>query len=74
MPLWSKRITVEETEIPRRASMSSQSDVVVRPLRLSRTEPATSIAPEYKSIFSVSVVLPASGWEIIANVRRRAAW
>jgi hypothetical protein len=29
------------------------------------------MAPAYSSNFSVSVVLPASGWEMIANVRRR---
>ena len=28
-------------------------------------------APENSSSFSVSVVLPASGWEMMANVRRR---
>ena len=41
------------------------------------TEPAIWIAPPNSSSFSVSVVLPASGWEMIANVRRRAvsvAW
>ena len=30
------------------------------------------MAPAYSSSFSVSVVLPASGWEMIANVRRRS--
>jgi hypothetical protein len=35
------------------------------------TEPAIWIAPEKSSSFSVSVVLPASGWEMIAKVRRR---
>src|SRR4051812_50050084 len=30
------------------------------------------MAPPNSSSFSVSVVLPASGWEMIANVRRRA--
>src|SRR5688572_19380674 len=29
------------------------------------------IAPAYSSSFSVSVVLPASGWEMMAKVRRR---
>jgi hypothetical protein len=37
-----------------------------------RTAPASSIAPAYRSSFSVSVVLPASGCEMMANVRRRA--
>ena len=39
---------------------------------LARTSPASWIAPPNKSIFSVSVVLPASGCEMIAKVRRRA--
>ena len=34
------------------------------------TMPACWMAPPYKSSFSVSVVLPASGCEMIANVRR----
>ena len=37
------------------------------------TEPAIWIAPPNRSSFSVSVVLPASGCETIAKVRRRAA-
>ena len=36
------------------------------------TLPAIWIAPANSNSFSVSVVLPASGWEMIANVRRRA--
>jgi hypothetical protein len=35
------------------------------------TLPAIWIAPENSSSFSVSVVLPASGWEMMAKVRRR---
>jgi hypothetical protein len=38
----------------------------------SATAPASSMAPAYSSSFSVSVVLPASGCEMIANVRRRS--
>ena len=38
---------------------------------LARTSPASWIAPPNKSIFSVSVVLQASGCEMIAKVRRR---
>ena len=34
------------------------------------TEPARLIAPPYSRNFSVSVVLPASGWEMMAKVRR----
>jgi hypothetical protein len=36
-----------------------------------RTSPATWIAPPNHNSFSVSVVLPASGWEMMAKVRRR---
>src|SRR5207245_5034613 len=35
------------------------------------TAPARWMAPPWRSSFSVSVVFPASGWEMIANVRRR---
>ena len=35
-----------------------------------QTEPAIWIAPENSSSFSVNVVLPASGWLMMANVRR----
>jgi hypothetical protein len=39
---------------------------------LARTWPASWIAPPNSSSFSVSVVLPASGCEMMAKVRRRA--
>ena len=56
--------------MPRSCSSAIQSDVAcLRALR-PRTAPASSIAPAYSSSFSVSVVLPASGCEMIANVRR----
>ena len=42
--------------------------MALRPL----TVPAIWIAPPNSSSFSVSVVLPASGWEMIAKVRRRS--
>src|SRR5205814_7232454 len=38
------------------------------------TEPAIWIAPENNKSFSVSVVLPASGCEMMAKVRRRRTW
>jgi len=41
------------------------------PLR-PRTIPAVRINPEYRRSFSVSVVFPASGWLMMANVRRLA--
>ena len=40
---------------------------------LALTSPARWIAPPVSSSFSVKVVLPASGCEIIAKVRRRRA-
>src|SRR6476659_7778641 len=60
-------------EIPRRCSISIQSDVT--PLRpaLPCTAPAESIAEACRASASVRVDLPASGWLITANVRRRAA-
>jgi len=42
------------------------------PLLRALTVPAAWIAPPNNNSFSVKVVLPASGWEMIANVRRRA--
>jgi hypothetical protein len=41
------------------------------PPRAASTSPANWIAPPNSSNISVSVVLPASGCEMIANVRRR---
>src|SRR5579883_305980 len=60
------------TEMPRARSISIQSERVWRRLALARTSPASWIAPPNSSIFSVRVVLPASGCEIMAKVRRRA--
>src|SRR6266851_2349677 len=57
--------------IPRCCSMAIQSEVAWRWFLRARTEPASWIAPPYSSSFSVSVVFPASGCEMIANVRRR---
>ncbi len=60
------------TEMPRCFSTSIQSDVAWRALLRALTVPASWIAPPKSSSFSVSVVLPASGCEMIANVRRFA--
>ena len=57
--------------MPRCFSISIQSEVAWREALRAFTEPAIWIAPENSSSFSVSVVLPASGWEMIAKVRRR---
>ena len=64
-------ITLEATEMPRCFSISIQSVVAWRLALRAFTEPAIWIAPENSSSFSVSVVLPASGWEMMAKVRRR---
>src|SRR5260370_40313190 len=57
--------------MPRWRSSSIQSEVVARWLLRAVTEPANWTAPPYKRNFSVKVVLPASGCEIIAKVRLR---
>src|SRR5512135_1160401 len=67
-------ITLEATEMPRCFSISIQSEVAWREALRAFTEPAIWIAPENSSSFSVSVVLPASGWEMMAKVRRRRTW
>jgi len=59
------------TEMPRSFSSAIQSEVAWRAALRDLTLPAIWIAPPNSSSFSVSVVLPASGWEMIANVRRR---
>ena len=51
--------------------MPIQSERVWMRLRLAFTSPASWIAPPNKRSFSVSVVLPASGCEMMAKVRRR---
>src|SRR4051794_12850400 len=58
--------------MPRLRSSSIQSLAAARCFLRAVTEPANWTAPPYSRNFSVSVVLPASGCEIIANVRRRA--
>jgi hypothetical protein len=57
--------------MPRCFSISIQSEVAWRLALRALTEPAIWIAPENSNSFSVSVVLPASGWEMMAKVRRR---
>src|SRR4051794_35363658 len=64
-------MTEEATEMPRCFSISIQSEVAWREALRPFTAPAIWIAPENSSSFSVSVVLPASGWEMMAKVRRR---
>src|SRR3954466_13076493 len=58
--------------MPRCFSSSIQSEAVARWFLRAVTAPARWMALPYSRNFSVSVVLPASGCEMIANVRRRA--
>ena len=66
----SKVITLDVTEMPRCCSIFIQSDRARRLLPRARTSPAWWIAPPASNSFSVSVVLPASGCEMMAKVRR----
>src|SRR5271154_4959727 len=65
-------MTAELTEMPRSRSIAIQSERARRRSPRALTSPASWIAPPNSSNFSVNVVLPASGCEMIANVRRRA--
>jgi len=58
--------------MPRACSNSIQSDLAWRWLERACTAPARWTAPAYNNSFSVNVVFPASGWEMMANVRRRS--
>ena len=60
-------------EMPRAFSMSIQSDTVPRRPALPCTAPAWPMTRACRARASVSVDLPASGWLMTANVRRRAA-
>src|SRR5687768_17068479 len=66
-------ITDDVTEMPRSFSSAIQSEVACFAALRDFTDPAIWIAPPNSSSFSVRVVLPASGCEMIANVRRRWA-
>ncbi len=59
--------------MPRCCSSAIQSDLARRCPALALTAPASATAPAYSKNFSVSVVFPASGWLMMAKVRRRAA-
>lgn len=59
--------------MPRSRSSSIQSLVTPRRSPLPWTAPAELIARACSARASVSVDLPASGWEITAKVRRRPA-
>src|SRR6202048_2103754 len=65
-------MTEVTTQMPLSRSSFIQSERVLRRSPLALTWPARLMAPPNSSSFSVSVVLPASGWEMMAKVRRRA--
>ncbi len=65
-------MTAELTEMPRSRSIAIQSERTRRRSPRALTSPASWMAPPNSSSFSVSVVLPASGWEMMAKVRRLA--
>ena len=56
------------TEIPLSFSISIQSETACFAAFLPFTVPARFMAPPYSRNFSVRVVLPASGWDMMANV------
>jgi hypothetical protein len=60
-------------EIPRSCSISIQSDVANFLFFRAPTIPAVLTMPEYSNSFSVRVVFPASGWLMMAKVRRLLA-
>src|SRR6202047_2177086 len=62
-------ITEEVTEMPRCCSRRIQSEVAWRGALRPLAGPAIWMAPPNSSSFSVKVVLPASGWEMMAKVR-----
>ena len=70
IPCRSNVITDEVTEMPRCCSIFIQSERARRVWPRAFTSPARWIAPPKYRSFSVSVVLPASGCEMIAKVRR----
>ena len=71
---YSNVMTEVTTEMPRCRSIFIQSELVWRRPALAFTSPASWMAPPKSSSFSVRVVLPASGCEMIAKVRRRWLW
>jgi hypothetical protein len=69
-PSYSKVMTEAVTEIPRSRSTFIQSERARRASPRALTAPASWMAPPKSSSFSVSVVFPASGCEMMAKVRR----
>ena len=73
MPSFMKRSTELVTEMPRSCSIAIQSDKAAFEALRAFTAPASRMAPPYSRSFSVRVVFPASGWEMMAKVQRAAA-
>jgi len=69
LPAYSNPMTEVATEMPRCFSISIKSLVALLWILLLFTAPAVCMAPPKRRNFSVRVVLPASGWEIMPNVR-----
>ncbi len=70
IPSYSKANTEVATEIPRWRSISIKSLVAPFLILLLFTAPASWIAPPNSNSFSVKVVFPASGCEMMPKVRR----
>src|SRR4051812_32202083 len=68
VPWYLKLITEVATEMPLFLSIFMKSLVACFFIFLLFTAPAGWMAPPNSRSFSVKVVLPASGWEIIAKV------
>ncbi len=70
---YSNCSAAELMEMPRAFSMSIQSDTVLLRPALPWIAPASWMTRACRASASVKVDLPASGWLMTANVRRRAA-
>src|SRR5690606_8387757 len=68
--LYSKPMTEVATEMPLWRSISIKSEVACFLILLDLTAPAVWMAPPKRRSFSVRVVLPASGWDIMPKVLR----
>ena len=65
---------IDELSKARRAVLAPVLESLLTGGARALTDPAPEEScPPYRSSFSVSVVLPASGWEMMAKVRRLAA-
>jgi hypothetical protein len=72
-PSWSNVMTLAETEMPALALDLHPVGPGAAVLAAARTWPGRPDRARRPAAGSRQVVLPASGWEMIAKVRRRAA-